>query len=382
MTTASPLLPQPQATRDRGWWRALPVLLALVLVARQLAGKWPPNAIWGIRHDDFWAFSGGHVRRGLLGEILYQGAGMFGGGVVAAAAFAFLVVYGVAAWRIASLLDLRNNWRWFWPLAASAVYLNYTVDREVLLLLPLFIVPSWGGATLLRRSVFLASILVMGFVHEFALLLFGPILAVLLVWEQSSAGRWLLRVGLVLMAVEMAMLVGLKSTPTAVLETMFWPAYGIEGLERSNLYAFATMSLGKVLALHGRMVKTPSGLWDLALQCSLMTLLLCWFRESKPFCLAVVLWMLPASVLSIDYGRYAYLTFFAFVLAWYQLGPGQSWRALPRGRGGPVLVAALVLVAVPNSFFAGSEPARVSIKRELDLVLRVQAALLRSNIGP
>jgi len=358
------------------------VVVAVVLVLRQLVDKARAGVAWGLRDDDFWAFSGGHLRRGLLGEILYRGTDLVGERWLAVVSAGLVVIYGFAVWRVARIMQREASWRWLWPVGLSAVFLNFPVDREAALLLPLLMVGSWTESGALRRVAFLLAVIAAAFVHEFAVLLYLPLVLMLLAEEPPGPQRHLLLAGAGAIVLTGGLIAVLRPVPSIVLETTFWPTHGMPGLEATHLYSFVSRSLGDTMRLHFSMLATPSGLWNLAFQATLLALLVSCLWGSWRMLAAVLCFVLPASVLTIDYGRYAYMTFFFYFLAWYQLGFARKSR-VPSPRHRRLICSVAVLFClIPHSFFAGAEPVELAVERSAKRVWGAMPKLARlARIG-
>lgn len=370
---------------DKSPWptvQQIAIGIFVVLATRQIYSKLVPVAFGGeattLRADDYWAFSSGFFRRGLLGEILYLGSELTGINWSHIVALLFVAVYFAVLRRILQIVIAPDRRGTLLLLFASPLLLCYPIDREILLLIPALLLSSVIGHKTVLRYVALSAIPILGLIHEFSLLFYVP----LLVAVHLKSGQ-LLRSSPEAAAVYACVVIGfsiliVNPEPTLRLEREFWPRFGLSGLEHSYLYSFATMNIRDTLGLHLSFFGNERG-WTGAL----LAILMIWYLLKamsgiRALQIALLTTVLPFLVLTVDYGRYAYFLFAFFVLAreWYvnipSLSNGKPVIAWTGQCMTPFLAA---LAVVPTAFYVALPPFP-SMIREIRLVVNLVARIL------
>lgn len=279
-----------------------------------MLGPYLHGAASTLRADDFWSYSGGFARRGLFGEALIVLGRVLGRNPTPLMSLLLLALFAVATvyvlrllWRDAPLMDR-------FLLIGTPLLYGFGVDREVVLLAPalmLYLGRRRGSARWTHAG--LAAIPLVCLVHELAIALYAPYLLVVYAsrpgpertaaWTALAASAALL-VGLVLMG----------SDPNLRPETEFWPAFGVVGLESTELYRFATVGLGEILSERAATYLSWDGLTTLMFSGLLAEYLVLGIGRSTAVRLATFATIAGTFVLTSDHGRYAYVLLYLFVL--------------------------------------------------------------------
>jgi|GEM_PF-2462362 len=263
---------------------------------------------YGFRADNFWSYSSGIYRRGIVGEIIYWldlatgiGPQLFSA-LLYAASISVLIAVGRIVAKEFSLLELAL-------LGLSPIFWLYGVDAEIFMLLPLvgmLAFPQWwtGG-------VLLASIAIAGLVREISFILYSPVLLTMLLQRGLA-----LRLGVLALVGGFAVLLATEpDAPTFFLENGHWTEHGIAGLAEHGMYQFAAMPFSELLDRHWRLMENGFAL-GVFFWAAVGLFILTYVAEKTGSGLAV-LWLLlvygVCSILSIDHGRYGYF-YFAFAL--------------------------------------------------------------------
>lgn len=354
-----------------------------ILVGRQIRKALLPylleeDVTTTLREDDYWSFTGGFIRRALLGEVLFQGSSLTGTNISAAVSVACVIAYGFVVYRV-----LRRLLHTLAPvqvamLALTPLLIPFKIDREVFLLLPLLAFAT-AGTSNLRWTIAGSVAAVAALVHEFALALYVPLMLAV----HASSGR-LLRVSpallvagaLVVIAVPLALV---PAAPTLVPEQAFWPRFGITGLDQSWLYAFAEMRFSEVLRLHaGYMTASLTAFLNVAFVLASFWFLVTRVATAPAMRLAAPFVLLPFFVLTVDYGRYAYVLFAFFVLGDRIVSEQRAATAAAteRPRWTPLTWVVLVGMSLaPVAFWVG-DPAPPTPIRLFGVVFKVLAKVL------
>lgn len=291
------------------------VVFCLVLwrQAHTLLAPWMGYDLpFAFRSDNFFSFSGGQIRRGLIGEklILIQSWGLDAillYSIFLLAFFVFLYAYIfpklLQTFKVSEVILIL----------LSGFFLMPGLDREMFLLLPAIYF-------FLRRKfdfLFYVFLAITAFVHELSLLLYFPFIwdLALRVWKEK---RLLPMSYLLLITSSFGAVVLLKSELNLIPEKSFWPQYGISGLEDHFLYTFAGKGLGATLKLHASVilgkVQSLYAIPGLLAFFVLVTLTLKRFGAAGISIYYFVAINILLFLLTIDYGRYFYLLFFFYLL--------------------------------------------------------------------
>ncbi len=266
---------------------------------------------YAFRDDDFFSFTSGHIRRGLIGELLYT---LQRNGINSVIAFTslllltFSLIYGKILFRTIQTLPLTERYL----LLLTPFVLNMGIDRELFILLPLV----WYFYRKKTDLPFYLIIAIILFVHEIALLFYLPF--ILALFLQSSPVRGISRtlaIGSIISA--LTILFGIKENITNTLETSFWPTQGVTGLTETYLYTFGGMPVSKLLYNHGSILllniqtlyALPGILLFLAYSFSCLNRKK-WLPYTTAFYLGVNALFF---IMTIDYGRYFYHLFFLYL---------------------------------------------------------------------
>lgn len=294
------------------WWVSLTV--TVLLCGRQLLLLVVPYFTDGVattlREDDYWAYSSGFRRRALLGELLYRVTNAIGTNASALCSLTFVAVYGLVTWRALPWLTRSASLGAFAVFCATPIVMSFTIDREVLLLVPVLAIVGGGRLAILGCCLVPVACLV----HELALVLYSPCLLALHViagpWRRWSAYAFSSGSAIVVTLAVFAR----TAPPTYDLELFFWPTHGVDALLSSHLYGFADMPAAFLLRLHGDLLLTREAYVGLAFGVLLVAWLYHGLQHYRALRFALVTSLLPFMILSIDYGRYAY-----FLAAFYAL---------------------------------------------------------------
>ncbi len=291
-------------------------LVFAVVFLRQLRSLMYPwlgeGHVFTFRSDNFFSFSGGQIRRGLIGEILIVLQSWDWPAIFIYSLILLLVYAWLYLWVFPKLLESFNRWE-FVLIILSGFFLLPGIDREIFMLLP--------AAYYFLRSKqdlgFFILLALVAFLHELALLLYFPF--ILKTLQQSlREPRWDGVIGLVLVLVSYGSVILIAGDLNLAPERDFWPQHGVSGLENKYLYKFSGMGLLEVIKLHGaRLLSYPQTKYALIGLISFAVLLILSFKRfrAKPI---VIYYYLAVNallfILTIDYGRYFYLLFFFYLL--------------------------------------------------------------------
>lgn len=296
----------------RGLYFILWAILTWRLVQILMGPFLGEDLAFAFRSDNFFSFSGGHIRRGLIGEVLLQLQKL---GAPAIFLYSLLLLLLFAGLYLLVFPKLLRSFR---PLEVllillSGFFLMPGLDRELFMLLPavyyFFRQRLDGGFFLLLGLV--------AFIHEMALLLYFPI-----IWFALRQMRHKLTSAQALYAIPVILAYGavivLKGDLNLSPEKTFWPQYGVEGLENRILYTFAGKGLLATLKLHGSIILGKvETLYALPGLLSFFVLVFLLFRRFGASAISLAYYLAITAlffVLSIDYGRYYYFLFFFFLL--------------------------------------------------------------------
>lgn len=268
--------------------------------------------VFTFRSDNFFSFSGGQIRRGLIGEklILLQSWGM---DAIFVYSLLLLLFFSLCYLLVFPSLLQSFKVREAYLIVLSGFFLMPGIDREIFMLLPALYY------FIRRKNDFLFYLLLglMAFIHELSLLLYFPFIWLLIqnFWRERKA-QSLLYFTLVMAC--FAAVIVLKSELNLVPEREFWPQYGIEGLEDHFLYTFAGKGLLATLKLHASVILGKvETFYALPGLLAFFILLLLTLKRYGASALSLYYYLainLILFLLTIDYGRYFYLLFFFYLL--------------------------------------------------------------------
>lgn len=298
--------------------KAYPFLFVLAItymLARSWALLMQPVLVkvlpYAFRDDDFFSFSSGHIRRGLIGEFLYLLQRNSISSVIVFTAIlliTYVIIYGRIFFRMLQTLPLTERYL----LLLTPLVMHMGIDRELFILLPL----AWFYYRKQTDFIFYLIIAVILFIHEIALLFYLPFIAALfLKISPIKKTQRLLAISSLLVA--LFILFGIKENITNQLEIHFWPTQGIAGLTQTYLYTFGGMPVSALLRNHGSIlllnIETLYALPGIIL--FLMYSFSClnrkqWLPYTTLFYLGVNALFF---IMTIDYGRYFYHLFFLYL---------------------------------------------------------------------
>lgn len=266
---------------------------------------------YAFRDDDFFSFTSGHIRRGLIGELLYTLQRNDINSIIAFTALlllTFLLIYGKILFRTIQTLPLTERHL----LLLTPFVLNMGIDRELFILLPLV----WYFYRKQTDIFFYLIIAIILFVHEIALLFYLPFILALFL-KSSPIKRISRTIAIGSMIGALAILFGVKEQISNTLEISFWPAQGVTGLTATYLYTFGGMPVSKLLYNHGSILllniqtlyALPGILLFLAYSFSCLNRKK-WLPYTTAFYLGVNALFF---IMTIDYGRYFYHLFFLYL---------------------------------------------------------------------
>ena len=301
-----------------------------------------------IREDNFWAYSSGFVRRGLLGEALYRAETAVGGNPSWMLSLLFVIVYAIATTQVLKLASQKLTPIVFAVLCATPLVWNFSTDREVLLLLPLLLMAS-PPESRYRFRLGLCMLPLMVLVHEAAMLFYLPLLALTAVCTPCAKRKVeVLGAGALVLFTAMLLLTS-KTNLTYRLEREVWPLVGIENLESTYLYTFAKTSLPEILRQNYGFLANSLGM-SAIISVALSMAFMIFGIDENPQWRAILLVGLPVFfTLTVDYGRYLYFLFY-FVVLGEQIAKGQLSDRIPvsrladmlrdwgRGNGSPMVI--------------------------------------------
>lgn len=298
------------------WLRATYALVFLMVMMR-LGRTLLPSSIgsdlaFSFRSDNFFSFSGGQIRRGLIGEGLLQLQSI---GVDAIVSYSLLLLISyfllytfvfpklLASFRVSEVLLIL----------LSGFFLMPGIDRELFMLLP----AVYYFARRKEDAGFYLLIALNAFIHELALLLYFPFIWGLL--QNLIRDRRLPQLlYLLVIGASFGSVILLKSELNLVPEREFWPLHGVSGLEEHFLYSFAGKGLMATLKLHGSVILGKvETLYAIPGLLAFFLLLAMSLRRFDAKAIVVYYYLAINAllfVLTIDYGRYFYLLFFFYLL--------------------------------------------------------------------
>jgi len=227
-------------------------LVVAQLVQDVVVPGWRGIAQAALRPDDFWAFSSGHCRRALFGELMYLAdrAGVPGGffaGLLLAA-----VAGGVFVWAVPRVLRDES------PGLALLLCLTplipiWPADREMLLVLPALVLYAVGRVGV----VFILTLAACMFIHEAVALFYAPA-CLALVRSPGRPGRVRGALLVAVPAVAFACLVLWRPEATNALERLYWPSRGMPdvSVDGGKLYSFASMGPVDVARFHASLARS------------------------------------------------------------------------------------------------------------------------------
>lgn len=289
-------------------WVILSWRLAQILLGPLLGSELP----FTFRSDNFFSFTGGQIRRGLIGEVLFQ-LQQLGAPAITVYGLVLLGLFGFLYLFVFPRLLRSFKALEVLLILLSGFFLMPGIDREIFMLLPavyFFFRPKLDFG-------FFALLLMVAFIHEMALLLYFPF-----IWFALRQMRYKPFSTQVLYALPVAMayaaVIVLKGDVNLLPEKEFWPQYGVSGLEDRILYSFAGKGLLATLKLHASIIlgkiETLYALPGLIAFFGLLWLTLLRFGASAQ---SVVYYLAVTAlffILTIDYGRYYFFLFFFYLL--------------------------------------------------------------------
>lgn len=281
--------------------------------ARTLLAPWlGSEEAFTFRSDNFYSFSGGQIRRGLIGELLIalQSIGL---PAILLYSLLLLVTYAFFYLWIFPRLVLTFKRSEYLLILLSGLFLMPGIDREIFMLIPAVYYFFY------RRmdTGFYLLLALIAFVHELSLLLYFPFILSLFQktikeFKFSSFGTLLL----VIASYAAVLLFSGKLNLSPELD--FWPRYGIQGIQDHYLYEFTGMKLLDALHLHAAYMWTfPRTKFALIGLAAYFVVVLLSFKRLGASPLLTAFYLLTnfvIFVLTIDHGRYFYLLFFFYLL--------------------------------------------------------------------
>ena len=291
-------------------------LVFIIVLLRQVRTLMAPflgsELAYTFRSDNFFSFSGGQIRRGLIGEklILLQEWGFdavffYSLLLLVFFSFCYLVVFP----RLLQSFKVQEAYL----ILLSGFFLLPGIDREIFMLIPALYY------YLSHKNDFLFYFLlgISAFIHELTLLLYFPFIWIL-IQDFWRIRKWQPLFYFVMVMACFAVVIGLKSELNLIPEREFWPQHGVEGLEDHFLYGFAGKGLMATLKLHGSVilgkVETLYALPGLAAFFVLLALTLKHFGAAAISLYYYIAINVLLFLLTIDYGRYFYLLFFFYLI--------------------------------------------------------------------
>lgn len=363
----------------QGIYYLLFVLLGFRLMRTLLAPWLGADLAFAFRSDNFFSFSGGQIRRGLIGEVLLSMQKLGLPSVLMYSLLLLLLFSFIYLWVFPRLL------RPFRPLEiililVSGFFLMPSVDRELLMILPALYFflrrkQDWGFYGLIALSAF---------IHELSLLLYFPFIWSLFK-ELLQTKKWKQLVPLLVIAISYASVILIKGSMSLDPELNYWPQFGISGLEDRFLYTFAGKGIVATLKLHASVfLGDPQAWMALPGMISYFVILLLLLRRfgASPKVISYYLAInLLLFVLTIDYGRYYYFLFLFYLLLTQSgmlVSAGkalQSFRFLMPAFVGKILnfpfshrafsIALLIFALAPFGYWIGDTLAQPVLWQEL-----------------
>lgn len=326
------------------------------------------DVVFSYNTDNFWSYSSGFTRRGLIGEFLYFSQSVLGIGPWIFSAITFVLALVFAAYTCLELNKSMPAWQII-MIALTPFALMYFVDAETFMLIPLLAMTQPESRN--QRLFVLFLIIIATLIRELVLVLYLPVLLRFIFIDRGLVGK----ASMAFIAVMLVLLLWDFGPPSYVLEKTFWPNHGAPDLHLEHMYTFAEMSFSEMLELHvGSIIEffIPAMIFWAILAASLF-----WFvarRIASPMLFAwFVGTFLVSSVLSIDHGRYAYFFFMFAVLftseqrqKWFDLNlfdhawwarlqslckPAHNWMV---GTATVMLPVSLgLLIISPSGYFTG-----------------------------
>jgi hypothetical protein len=290
-------------------------LALLYMLARAWALLMQPVLVkvlpYAFRDDDFFSFSSGHIRRGLIGEFLYL---LQRNGINSIIAFTaillitYTIIYSRIFFRMLQTLPLTERYL----LLLTPFVMHMGIDRELFMLLPLV----WFYYRKQTDLIFYCIIAIVLFIHEIALLFYLPFMLALFLKTSPVKG---LQRGFAICSIVVALVIlfGIKEHITNQLELSFWPEQGIRGLTQTYLYTFGGMPVTALLRNHISIL-----LLNIETLYALPGIVL--FFVYSFSCLNSKQWLPYTTIfylgvnalffiMTIDYGRYFYHLFFLYL---------------------------------------------------------------------
>lgn len=288
-------------------------LVLSLRLSRTLLAPWLDSDLaFSFRSDNFFSFSGGQLRRGLLGELLFQGQSL---------GFPSILIYSIGLLAIFGFLYLYLFPRLLRSFSQaevliiifSGLFLMPSIDREVFILGP-------AVYYYFRRQLDFGFFLLLGFtafIHEISLLLYFPCILWVLakIWTEK---RWSYLPSIAFVGLSFASVILFKGDMNLIPEREFWPAYGVIGLEDHFLYTFTGKGLLATLKLHASIILGKSETF-LAIPgfVAFFGIVLFSLRRYGASAMTTVYYFVITLIfctLTLDYGRYFYLLFFFYLL--------------------------------------------------------------------
>lgn len=279
-----------------------------------MLGPYAAGASSTLRADDFWSYSGGFARRGLLGEVLIVLGRLTEMNPAPLVSFGLLALFAALTLQVVRLLWRDAPMKDRLLLLGTPLLYGFGVDREVILLLPALLLMV-GNRRSSRRwtTAGLISLPLVCLVHELAIALYAPLLIAFHLSRPAEERNavWAAVGGSV---VVIAGLVLVGNHPNLRPELEFWPTLGVEGLESRELYRFATVGLAEILRERAATYLTWDGMTTLMFSGLLAEYLILAIGRTPLVRLATFATIGATFVLTSDHGRYAYVLLYLFVL--------------------------------------------------------------------
>jgi len=261
--------------------------------------------LYFFREDNFWSYESGISRRAAPGQLIWyldilsmRGPFLYSGLLFAVFCLSIFILI------FRSGLTLHPSEAIV--LIFSPIFLLYSVDSEILLILPALALFSHR----IRAYPFLLIpiIVLTCLLREIALILYAPILLTLFLYDwRKTAVCLLASIGLC-----GGVIYTMMGETAFALEKNYWPGRGIEGLDTYGLYNFLDISLPSVLKFHLSVILTQGFPLNVAFWLSAVALFcnICYQRTgSWLFSISFLGIFLACGILSIDHGRYMYFYF-------------------------------------------------------------------------
>lgn len=262
------------------------------------------------RTDNFWSYSSGFTRRGLPGELLIwlnevsAGNGPFIFSAIVS--LLFIVTYVIVLSRLFSDCSGVSSIL----LALSPILLFFQIDAEIFMLLPLLVMcfTTPGPSMPLVLALIGLSIAF----REASILLYFPVIVKGFFDKRAiSAVISAAIIGLFIISISLQ-----GEDLSYRMERDYWPAFGITDLLASHLYSFSDLPLSETISFHLEMISRKFVAGGASLIAFFFICTITIYLRSRS--LFLVLYFSCAmgvmGILTVDYGRYYYLFFFAAVL--------------------------------------------------------------------